>query len=271
MNSQAADPLEAITAAILASPKYRCLAPALVRRVAGREWSVRANLRDAEQAARRKLHQVAGAYWPQTPHYARWLADLEQAAADSPEALQAACLRILAGHTSTRERIPALPELYRTSLADLAPITSVLDVACGLNPLTSPWMPLAAGARYIACDVYSDLTAFLASALHLLGCDGVGLWIDLLAEVPAEPVQVALLMKALPCLEQLEPVAAHSLLDSLPAEHLLVSFPAHSLGGARRGMPVNYEAHFRELLTGKSWHVRRYLWSSELVFRIDKS
>ncbi len=271
MNGQLADEAERITAAILASAKYRSLAPALVRRVAEREWAAHGNLREAEQAARRKLHQVAGAYWPSSPHYARWLEELSRAAESGPEAVREVCRIILAGHASTRERLPILPELYRECLADLAPITSVLDVACGLNPLACPWMPLADGAHYIACDVYADLAAFLERALRWLGYDASGLALDVLGGLPAEPVQVALLMKALPCLEQLDPPAARSLVMRLPTEHILVSFPAHSLGGARRGMPVNYEAHFRELLAGESWRVRRYLWPSELVFRIDKS
>ncbi|MCE5259066.1 MAG: 16S rRNA methyltransferase [Chloroflexi bacterium] len=271
MNSPLADEVERITAAILASAKYRSLTPALVRRVAGREWVARGNLREAEHAARRKLHQVAGAYWPSSPRYACWLEELSRAAESGPEAVREVCRTILAGHASTRERMPILPELYRACLADLAPITSVLDVACGLNPLACSWMPLAKGARYIACDVYTDLAAFLERALCLLGYNALGLAMDVLGSMPAEPVQVALLMKALPCLEQLDPAAARGLLVRLPTEHVLVSFPAHSLGGAKRGMPVNYEAHFRGLLAGESWRVRRYLWPSELVFRIDKS
>ncbi|MHB9032562.1 MAG: class I SAM-dependent methyltransferase [Anaerolineae bacterium] len=270
MSNRPADAVERISASILASVKYRSLAPALVRRVVQREWDLRANLKEAEHAARRKLHQVAGAYWLQAPHYDRWLEALQQAAAEGPAAVRRTCAAVLAGHASTRERLPFLDELYRETLADLAPLRSVLDAACGLNPLTSPWMPLAPGARYIACDVYSNLAVFLESALRLMGYDALGLTMDVLAELPEEPVQVALLMKALPCLEQLDPAAAHMLLERLPAAHLLVSFPARSLGGASKGMPVNYEAHLRELLARKSWRVQRFRWPSELVFRIDK-
>jgi 16S rRNA (guanine(1405)-N(7))-methyltransferase len=271
LNKPQADPVDAIIAAILGSAKYRRLAPDLVHRVVSREWEVRREAKTAEQAARRRLHQVTGAYWPQAPRYARWLDELRAAETLGEEAVQTACRYILAGHASTRERLPILSELYRTCLADLAPLHSVLDAACGLNPLASPWMPLAPGARYIACDVYTNLTDFLGQALRILGFDGAGIAVDVLGTALTEPVQVALLMKALPCLEQVDPTAAQALLDALPAEHLLVSFPAHSLGGGKRGMPVNYEAHFRELIASKPWRVQRYLWASELVFRVDKN
>ncbi|MHB1355983.1 MAG: class I SAM-dependent methyltransferase [Anaerolineae bacterium] len=271
MTSLPSEPAARITTAILASAKYCNLAPSFVRHVVEREWLTHPLAKEAEQAARRKLHQVAAAYWLASPRYARWLAELAAAAEAGGDALQAACRTILASHASTRERLPILHELYQTCLADLAPLHSVLDVACGLHPLASPWMSLAPGARYIACDVYSDLAAFLQQALILFGLQVTALGCDVLTELPAEPVQVALLLKALPCLEQLEPRLARELISRLPADHVIVSFPAHSLSGGKRHMPAVYEAHFREIIDGTSWRVQRYLWPSELVFRVDKS
>lgn len=271
MSNLPSEPVSDIVTAILSSAKYRSLATAFVRNVAEREWITHPRPKEAEQAARRKLHQVAAAYWLHSPRYARWLAELSVAAKAGGEVLQDACRTILASHASTRERLPILTELYQTCLADLAPLHSVLDVACGLNPLTSPWMPLAPGARYIACDVYTDLAEFLQQALTLFGLQVTALACDAFTELPSEPVQVALLLKALPCLEQLEPYMARELLSRLPAEHIIVSFAAHSLGGGKRQMPAVYEAHFRELLEGTNWRVKRYLWPSELVFRVDKS
>lgn len=270
MTRSTADTRDAVCAAILSSAKYRSLAPELVSRVVERELALRVSPGQVEQAARRKLHQVAGAYWARPPRYDRWLDMLESAAPAGNEALRAACLAILSSHASTRERLAVLPELYRTCLAEVAPLHSVLDIACGLNPLASPWMPLARGARYIACDVYTDLAGFLDRALPLLGYAGTGLACDILSRVPSEPVQIALLMKALPCLEQLDADAARALLDTLPARYLLVTFPARSLGGADKGMPRNYEERFLAMTTGRGWRITRWLWPDELVFRIDK-
>lgn len=271
MNNQPSESVSEIAAAILASAKYGSIAPSFVYHVVDREWIIHPRPKDAEQAARRKLHQVAAAYWLRSPRYARWLAELSVAVKTGRDGLQTACRTILASHASTRERLPILTELYQTCLADLAPLHSILDVACGLNPLTSPWMPLAPGARYIACDVYTDLAEFLQQALTLFGLQAEGLACDVFAGLPVEPVQVAFLLKALPCLEQLDPHLARELIFRLPAEHVLVSFPAHSLGGNKRQMPAVYEAHFRELVEGTNWRVQRYLWPSELVFRVDKS
>ena len=134
-----------IAGEVLKSSKYREIEPGLVRRVAEREaGNRRTSMRDAEKATRRKLHQVTAAYLPGEMRYERWLAELRVAAAD-PEALRAACLRIMAHHASTQERLRLFPGFYHEILQGIAPPGTVLDIACGLNPLAIPFMPLAPG------------------------------------------------------------------------------------------------------------------------------
>jgi 16S rRNA (guanine(1405)-N(7))-methyltransferase len=77
-------------------------------------------------------------------------------------------------------------------------------------------------------------------------------------------------LKTIPCLEQLDKSIGRRLLEGLPAEHILVSFPAQSLGGRSKGMVENYEAHFREMVAGLDWQVERYEFKTELAFLIKK-
>jgi 16S rRNA (guanine(1405)-N(7))-methyltransferase len=127
-------------------------------------------------------------------------------------------------------------------------------------------MPLAAEAPYYACDIYTDQIDFLNRFLAHLGRPGRAELCDLTAELPSQPVQVALLLKTIPCLEQVDKTIAARLLEGIPAQHLLVSFPARSLGGRGKGMVENYEAHFMELVAGFGWTIRRFQFSSELAF-----
>jgi hypothetical protein len=60
------------------------------------------------------------------------------------------------------------------------------------------------------------------------------------------------------------------LLDGIPAEHMLVSFPVASLGGRGKGMSENYEAHFMQLTAGRGWRIRRFDFSSELAFLVSR-
>ena len=65
-------------------------------------------------------------------------------------------------------------------------------------------------------------------------------------------------------------LAFYGLYATLNADHLLVSFPVHSLGGKKKGMAVNYEAGFRQLIAGRPWAVQRFEFSTELVFRVSR-
>lgn len=263
--------LEKLVAEVQSSPKYRAIHPGLVRRIAAQELAKGRKPKEAIKAVRNKLHQVGGAYQEIPIDYTKLITEMETLPAqlDSPE-LQTFCRRAMQQHASTRERLTILEQLFSQALAPLAPVQSLLDLACGLNPLALPWMPLAADAPYFACDIYSDQVDFLNRFLAHVGRPGHAELRDLTAELPAQPVQVALLLKTIPCLEQVDKSIGPRLLDGIPAEHLLVSFPVTSLGGRGKGMLENYEAHFMQLATGRNWRIRRFEFASELAFLVSR-
>jgi 16S rRNA (guanine(1405)-N(7))-methyltransferase len=183
---------------------------------------------------------------------------------------QQVCLEIMRQHASTRERIAILETFYATTLGPLGPVRSVLDVACGLNPLAIPWMPLAPGARYYACDIYGDMMAFLNGFFRIAGIDGQAWGCDLVSAPPRQQADVALVLKALPPLDQQARNAGRDLLRALDATHILVSFPARSLGGRGKGMAENYEQRFRALAEAEGWSVERFAFATELAFLVTK-
>ncbi|MFQ3663648.1 MAG: 16S rRNA methyltransferase [Chloroflexaceae bacterium] len=263
------DDLERLVARILASGKYRALNPAVVRAIGARELAARGSLKAAIRATRGRLHQIAGAFLERTPPYAAWLAALGEAAGDR-ERLRAICLEALRQHASTRERLPDLEQFYPAIFAALPPISSVMDLACGLNPLAAPWMPLAPGTRYLACDVYTDLNAFLATALPLLGLSGVSSVCDLSNAAPPWRADVALLLKTLPLLEHMRRGAGPELLRRIDALYLVVSFPTRSLGGRNVGMAATYGAQMRAIAASAGWPLRQLEFASEIVFVVRK-
>lgn len=264
--------LEKLIQSVLESSKYHAISLDLIRNIGLRELSVRRNLKEAIKATKNKLHQVAGAYLDGKPQYERW-ADLLTTATQSPEpqAVRQACLAIMEHHASTRERIELLDRFYMTILAGLPPIRSVLDVACGLNPLSIPWMPLDRGASYYACDIFSDQMAFVNSCLPLLGVAGGAFTCDLVSAPPQEQVDVAFAFKVLPPLEQIDKGSSLNLLRALNANTIIVSFPARSLGGRNKGMAENYESRFLPMVQAEQWQVERFDFPTELVFRVVKS
>lgn len=260
--------LDELVAAVAASAKYRNVCETCIRRIGARELARRGSLKEAVKETKNQLHQVAGAYLAGKMPYGAWLSELR--AARTPEALEQVCRRIMASHASTRERLPILSEFYRTIFAALPPVRTVADIACGLNPLALPWMPLAAGAEYYAYDLFTDMLAFIGQWLAMRGVGGRAEAVDVTAERPNVRADLALVLKVLPCLDQLDRAAAAGLLDGLPARHIVVSFPVRSLGGRAKGMVANYADRFDELASGRAWRVERLEFASELVFIIGK-
>jgi 16S rRNA (guanine(1405)-N(7))-methyltransferase len=154
--------LDELVQAVQSGPRYREIFPDLVRRVSAQELAKGRSWKETVKAVRNKLHQVGGAYQEAGIHYEKALSELEQLPHDRRDpVVQAYCLGVLRQHASTRERLLVLEDFYEQTLASIAPVRSVMDLACGLNPLCLPWMPISEQAPYYACDIYLDQVEFI--------------------------------------------------------------------------------------------------------------
>jgi len=260
------DILETLVQHVSGGIDYRSIDRDLIRHLGQQELLKRKNLKEAVRATRGKLHQVAAAYQEKPLDYPGWQKRLEAIAPEDEASIKTFCREMMAWHASTRERLADLETIFKVSLESLGPIHSVLDVGCGLNPLAIPWMPLARDAIYYGCDIYQDMAAFL-NHFFLFNRRKGGIEIcDLTHGLPEQEVQLALLLKVIPCLEQIDKTIGKRLIDGLKAENLLVSFPIRSLGGHSKGMEQFYENHFQEMLVGSDWKARQFTFSNEIVF-----
>lgn len=261
--------LDELVAQVRGSRKYAAISETLVRRIGAAELGKRATLKEAIKATKNALHQAAGLYFArERPPYDLWLRQITQAPDDDTR--RAVLRSIMAQHASTRERLPILETFYARAFDGIAPVRSVLDLACGMNPLSVPWMPLATGAAYHAVDIYEDLARFLEAALPALGVTGQAEARDVIGDCPTDAADVALLLKALPCLEQLDRAAGSAILDTINARCVIVSFPTRTVGGRNVGMREHYATRFEALVTHRPWQVERIEFAGELVFRLTK-
>ncbi len=256
--------LEVLVETVLRSTKYKHVSPDLIKSIGKRELEKRRSLKGAIKATKSKLHQVAGAYLGSGVDY-NWGLGLLKAAGDE-EAFRKTCRQLMDLHSSTSERLAILDEFYKIVLGSIPEIRSVMDVACGFNPLAWPWMSFGSDVEYWAYDIYVDMVGFIQSFMDIAGIKGKAEMRDVLSNPPTRTVDLALILKSLPCLEQVDKTAVSSVLDSLHAKYMIISYPVHSLGGRQKGMAQNYKEQFYSRTTGRAWQITEFEFSSELVF-----
>lgn len=251
--------------------KYRAISPELIRSLLIKELAKRGTPKQAVKTTRNKLHQVGTVYQEKVCPYVDWLDEMALLPADLNNPVVLSFLqRVMPAHSSTRERMNILPRFYKECLSELGEINSVLDIACGLNPLAIPWMPLHPGFTYTACDIFSDMLNFLSAFFSNFSIDGKVLLCDVTREIPPVTADLTLVLKTIPCLEQLDKDAGQRLLSGLTSPNILVSYPAKSLGGRSKGMVQHYEQHFDDLVSGKPWQITRFEFPGELAFLVQK-
>lgn len=262
--------VEQFVAEVQESGKYAQLDEGLVRQIALEELKNQKDRRSALKTTRTRLHRLAGAFLAPKIDYAKWIDNFRSLPLEDLEAFKETSKRMQKLHASTQERLPYLDTFYQTCLAPIAPIASILDLACGLNPLALPWMPLKNNCNYYACDVVDPLIGFLNGYFPLSGQTGRAFSCNLLQSIPQQKVQVAFLLKLLPILDQVDPRTSSNLLNKVQADHLLISYPSKSLGGRSKGMKQTYSDHFDRITSGKKFEIHKFDFPNEIVYLLSR-
>jgi len=266
---------EEVLRQIAATPKYRHIAPETVLRLAAAELAKRRSPREAVKAVKNKLHQIYAAYVsPQElRRLERLLGELERSGAATVAPWAASVLEVcetaLRIHNSTGERLPYYREFYRRIFALTGTPGRILDVACGLNPFSIPYMELPARAHYIGCDIDGLAIGYANRFLAAIGWPGEGRVQDVTVRCPEDPADLALVLKFLPVLEQQAPGRSLALLQGLRTRYLAVSFPLTSLGGRGKGMGRHYRQQYGEMLTTHFRLLGQFELPTELVYVLE--
>jgi len=251
--------------------KYAQISQSLVREILLEEIPKWKNSKEIIKSTRNKLHQVGSAFQQSNIPYAQWMNKIPSLDglidSQSTKAFITDCLKF---HASTAERQPFLDSFFAKTLAPIQPVESILDLACGFNPLCIPWMPVTRDVSYSAVDIHSDMISFLDSFFTRYKLDHEFVTGNILDSLPQQKTQVTFLLKTIPCLEQVNKTIGRRLLDEIRSENILVSFPSRSLGGKSKGMAVNYQNHFDQLVEGRNWHITKTEFANEIAFLVQK-
>lgn len=247
--------------ALLASKNCREVCEDAVRRLWQEELSRRRNEKEADKAVRAAVHQMTGAFLtPEQLKRARRL--MEEYASGREDALAEA----LSLHASTRERLAAADELYAALLEEAGTPESILDLACGFNPLYLG----ARGLCVTGCDVHRGAVDLVNDWSRACGWQVTARCVDLLGENTFERADLALMMKLLPVLEQQKRGAGLRLLASAPARFRAVTFPLRTLGGRSVGMEKHYSDWMEANVPANLSLHRRLIVADELIYLLKE-
>lgn len=264
------DEIESLVASLKRSKKYQDTAEDTIRQLVEVEAGRHKRARDVERAVRKRLHNIMAPYLGD-PDYPAALAELREVyAGDDEAAIKVTCARIMAAHDSTRERLPILDSFYRRIFDITGPPESILDLACGLDPLALPWMDAPGLDAFYAYDIHEPRIAFLNDYFDLCGLPRLAKVQDVAYHPPQETADVALFLKEIPRFERNYEGGTLRLLESLRAHWIVVSFPTISLHGGR-SLESRYRDFFHSLIAGTHWPASEVQFDSELVFCIERT
>lgn len=263
--------LAKIIAEVQKNPRYAAMDTALVDHVVKEMLKKGFSAKETIKRTRAKLHQVGGAYQEQKIPYAQLTMELTDLPVDiQADEVKTFCTKAMRYHRSTEERLNLLDNTYSAIFTHLPSVKSILDIACGFNPLTLPWLPDAKNMTYYACDVYPQMMEFINAFLMHFNLSGEAFTCDLTQSIPQQKADLAIILKTIPCLEQLDKSIGPRLLNQLNTKAILVSFPVRSLAGRTKDMPRYYEEHFMDITDKTLWNVTKIPALDELFFLLKK-
>ena len=262
--------LTAVITAIKQSKKYGDTSEETIRELSITALQQHKKPKAAIKAVRTRLHGIMAPYLGD-PVYDEAMTALTAVFPTNDRAqINATCADILDTHLSTRERQPLLPAFYDEIFAVTGKPKTLLDLACGLNPLAFPWMGLDGDTTFYAYDIHEPRIALLNGYFRLEGLPEGAILQDIAHHFPEEEGDVALFLKEMPRYSRNYGNLGRPLLEALRVRWLVLSFPAVSAHGGRK-LDGRYREFMHQLIDGHDWPITELLFGEELVFCIDKS
>ena len=149
---------------------------------------------------------------------------------------------ILSTHASTKERLPIYNNLYAKIFALTGKPGVILDLGCGINPFSYPYMKLRK-CTYLAYDINEEEINILNKYFSLLRrkipyFDGQAAAADVLQMQKIPPADVCFLFKMTDVLDKNKGhKATEEMLKRIPAEYVVVSFATKTMSGKKMTAP----------------------------------
>ena len=187
--------------------------------------------------------------------------------------------KLLEKHLSSKERLPYYEEVYRSIWRFTGKPHSIIDLGCGLNPLSFPFMGLNK-VDYYASELNTIDVNFLNAyfdIMEVFGLNGKAIQQDLSGLSASEALfktfpksDVAFMFKLLDSLKvpRKSKKLDEMVIDRVPARWVIVSFPTKTIGS--RSMSVTQRGWVEKLCQRKGWKCSHIKVGDEIFYIIKK-
>ncbi|HQC64248.1 MAG TPA: hypothetical protein PK459_04025 [Anaerolineaceae bacterium] len=220
---------------VQSSRKYRDLdlPNAFLRDLIESECQYSKNKKVIKDNFRKKLHEVIAPYLEVIDYYQETkylLAEYQQNSLNNDQ-IKKWARSIMQKHASTRERLANLEGFYQTIWSNIGYPSSIIDLACALDPLALPWFNNSSLNAFYAVDIHKPRLEFLETYFQLFFPFAKTIQQDFIAEPIQIKADCALLFKEAHRMEKRKSGSTSQLIQNLDVQHIVISLPAKDLSG----------------------------------------
>ncbi len=219
---------------VQSSRKYRDLdlPDAFLRDLIENEFLHTTNKRIIKDNFRKKLHEVIAPYLEDIDYYqeTKYLSAEYQQNSLNNDQIKNWARTIMHKHASTRERLANLEGFYQTIWSNIGYPSSIIDLACALDPLSLPWFNNPFLNSFYGIDIHKPRLDFLETYFQLFFP-----FAKTITRLYCGTCQIkadcAFLFKEAHRMEKRKSGSTSQLIQNLDVQHIIISLPAQDLSG----------------------------------------
>jgi len=178
-------------------------------------------------------------------------------------------LPVLKSHLSTKERIPNYKKFYEDIYSTIGYPKSILDIGCGFNPFSLPFMHIEIeGLQYCASDLsYDDLKVIEAyfSRIGMIGSSTFRMnLIKDYKQLKKYPTDVCFAFKLFDVLESQKENISYEIIKAIPSKYLVATFPMQNIKA--KSMKRTHVSYFERMLRNLNLNYKLISYPNELVY-----
>lgn len=219
------------------------------------------------KSIRRELRAVYGIYQtPSAPKIRGYLAKLKKEL-KTKQLEQTIPLhkKILALHLSSKERLALYPRFYKDIFAITGKPSSILDLACGLNPFSYPFMQLK-DLTYTAIELNKKDADIIQAYFNIVKIKGKAIALDIIKKsLKNYSSDICFAFKLFDLIPN---KIIERIVTELKVKWIIASFPTKTITQAR--MVYIRRGGFQRMLKRLGYSYKKVRYSNELVYIIKK-